>query len=133
MTRTMLCVSLLAAALLGCGGGPLLMIPGGELRGVVVEKPIRDWSFATDSTVDLETRPEDPYSVEINYTVRGGELFIDPTEGRRWLDNIREDPRVRVRFGNKVYPARAVLVGRPGEVEGFPSDRFVFRIESRSR
>ena len=37
----------------------------------------------------LETRPADPYSVHLNYFVRDGDLFIDPAEGRRWLEQIR--------------------------------------------
>ena len=117
--------------LLGGCGGPLLIIPGGELSGEVVNEPVTDWSFVDDAFVDLETRPEDPYSVELNYFVKDGKLYIDPAEGRRWLDHIREDPRVRVRFGGKVYPATAVLVGKPGELEGFPPDRYVYRLDSR--
>ncbi len=114
----------------GCGG-PFLVFPGGELRGEVVTDSVQDWSFAEDSFVDLETRPSDPYSVELNYVLKDGKLYIDPAEGRRWLDHIRADPRVRVRFAGRVYPATAVLVGRPGEIEGFPPDRFVYRLDSR--
>ena len=84
-----------------------------------------------DAFVDLETRPAEPYSVELNYMVRDGQLYIDPAEGRKWLDYIREDPRVRVRFGDKIYPVTAVLVGRPGELEGFDDDRFIYRLDSR--
>ena len=58
-------------------------------------------------------------------------LFIDPAEGREWFEYLRADPLVRVRFGNKVYPVRAVLVGKPGELEGFDSDRYVYRLDSR--
>jgi len=114
----------------GCGG-PVFVFPGGALRGEEVTEPVSDWSFADDAFVDLETRPSQPYSVELNYFVIDGDLFIDPAEGRNWLDHLREDPHVRVRFGDKVYPAMAVLVGGPGEVEGFDPDRFVYRIESR--
>jgi hypothetical protein len=121
---------LLSALLVACGG-PFLVLPGGALRGEVVTEPVTDWSFVDDSFIDLETRPSDPYSVELNYFVRDGQLYIDPAEGRRWLDHIREDPRVRVRFGGRVYPAEAVLAGKPGELEGFDPDRFVYRIESR--
>ena len=117
--------------LLGCGG-PFLVFPGGGLRGEIVTEPVTDWSFADDLFVDLETRLDDPYSVELNYVVRDGVLYIDPAEGRRWLDHIRADPRVRVRFGNRIYPASAILVGEPGELEGFPVDRFVYRLDSRS-
>jgi hypothetical protein len=121
---------LLSALLVACGG-PFLVLPGGALRGEVVTEPVTDWSFVDDSFIDLETRPSDPYSVELNYFVRDGQLYIDPAEGRRWLEYIREDPRVRVRFGGRVYPAEAVLAGKPGELEGFDPDRFVYRIESR--
>lgn len=126
--------ALLAAvcALLACGG-PFLVFPGGRLSGEVVEEPVEDWSFVRERHrfVDLETRPDDPYSVELNYVVRDGELYIDPAEGRRWHDHIREDPRVRVRFGDRIYPVKAVLVGRPGELEGFDPDRYVYRLDPR--
>ena len=120
------------AALLALGcGGPFLIFPGGALSGEVVTEPVDDWSFVDDTFVDLEVRPSNPYSVELNYVVKAGRLYIDPGEGRRWLDYIREDPRVRVRFDGKVYPATAILVEDPVEREGFDPDRFVYRIESR--
>ncbi len=130
MARILIVSALLLLAT-GCGG-PFLVFPGGALRGEVVMESVRDWSFANDWFLDLETRPSDPYSVELNYVVDDGELYIDPAEGRRWLDYIREDSRVRVRFGGKIYSATAVLVGRPGEIEGFPPDRFVYRLDSRT-
>ena len=119
------------ATLLACGG-PFLLIPGGELSGEVVAEPVADWSFVDDRFIDVETRPDDPYSVELNYTVRDGELYIDAAEGRAWLEHIRNDPRVRVRFGDKIYPVEAVLVGRPGELEEFDPDRFVYRLDPRA-
>lgn len=119
---------LAALAALGCGG-PFLMFPGGPLAGDVQPAAVTDWSFADDRFVDLEVRPSDPYSVELNYTVKDGKLYVDPAEGRRWLDYIREDPSVRVRFDGKVYAARAVLVEDPAELEGFGDDRFVYRLD----
>ncbi len=123
--------SLSASLLLACGG-PILIIPGGALAGTVVSQPVDDWSFVSDRFVDLETRPEDPYSVELNYVVREGKLYIDPAEGRTWLEHIRSNPLVRVRFGDKVYPLEAVLVGKPGELDGFDADRFIYRLDPRS-
>ena len=123
--------ALVCALLLGCGG-PLLVFPGGELSGDVVAEPVSDWSFVDDTFVDLETRPAEPYSVELNYVVRDGQLYIDPAEGRKWLDYIREDPRVRARFGDKIYPLEAVLVGQPGELEGFDADRYIYRLDPRT-
>ena len=127
--RIAICV-VVAAVLVGCGG-PLLAIPGGELEGTVVTEPVSDWSFVDDPFVDLEVRPDDPYSVELGYFVKDGQLYIDPAEGRRWFDHIREDARVRARFGDRIYPLKAVLAGRPGELEGFPEDRFVYRLDPR--
>ncbi len=115
---------------LGCGG-PMLVFPGGGLSGEVATEPVEDWSFVTDAFVDLETRPGDPYSVELNYIVRDGKLYIDPAEGKRWFDHIKQDPRVRVRFGRTIYPLTAVLVGLPGELEGFDADRFIYRLDPR--
>ncbi len=115
----------------GCGG-PFLVFPGGALSGEVVREPVEDWSFVDDTFLELETRPEKPYSVQLNYFVRDGELLIDPAEGRRWFDYLREDPRVRVRFGSKVYPATAVQVAEPGQLEGFDPKRYVYRLESRA-
>jgi len=120
-----LCVLLLAC------GGPFLVFPGGELSGELVTEPVEDWSFADDTFVDLEVRLDDPYSVELNYVVRDGQLFIDPAEGRTWFDFLREDPRARVRFDGRIYPVTAVLVGEPGELDGFDPDRYVYRLDSR--
>lgn len=123
---------LLASSLaLSACGGPFFVFPGGALSGEVVEEPVADWSFVTASFVDLETRPSDPYSVELNYFLREGRLYIDPAEGRRWLDHIQADDRVRVRFDGKVYPLRAVRVTDPAELEGFDPERLVYRLDPR--
>jgi hypothetical protein len=97
-----------------------------------VTGPIEDWSFVSDEPfVDLETTPHDPYSVQLNYILRDGKLYIDPAEGRTWFEHLKEDLNVRIRFGDKIYPVIAVLVGRPGELEGFDPDRFIYRLDSR--
>lgn len=114
----------------GCGG-PILVFPGGALSGTPSTERIDDWSFVDEAFLELETRPSDPYSVQLNYIVRDGNLYIDPAEGKNWLDHLRADPRVRVRFGDTVYPLEAVLVGQPGELEGFDPTRFIYQLRSR--
>jgi hypothetical protein len=125
--------ALAALLLLGpaCSGGPFLVFPGGELSGTVVNEPVEDWSFVDSTFLDLETRPGDPYSVELNYFVKDGKLYIDPAENRVWYEHIKTDPRVRARFEGKIYPLKAVLVGRPGELEGFDPERYVYRLDPR--
>ena len=124
---------LLAGLLAGCGDGPFLVFPGGQLEGTPATEAVTDWSFLDAQFVHLETNPADPYSVELNYIVRDGQLFIDPAEGKRWLDELRKNENVRVRFGEIIYPVRAVLVGKPGELEGFDTDRFIYRLDYRDR
>lgn len=121
---------LLLAGVLACSG-PFLVFPGGALGGEVVTEPVTDWSFVDEAFVDLEVRPDDPYSVTLNYIVKDGKLYIDPAEDRTWYQYLKEDDRVRVRFGDRVYPLKAVLVGRPGELEGFDADRYVYRLDPR--
>ena len=91
-------------ALAGCG--PIVLIPGGELSGQVVAAP-GDWKF-TDAvgTVQLETRPDDPYSVNIWVTAVGDELFFATSE-TAWAAYIEHDPRVRLRVDGKIYLLRA--------------------------
>jgi hypothetical protein len=129
--KTALSISLLALLLAGCGG-PFLVFPGGALSGVVMTEPVDDWSFVDATFLVLETRPADPYSVELNYVVKDGKLYIDPAEGRTWFDHLRENPDLRVRFGDEIYPVKAVLVGEPGQLEGFDPDRYIYRLDSRA-
>ena len=130
MTNRWLGCLILVAVLPGCGG-PVFIFPGGTMRGDVVSEPITDWSFVEDAFVDVEFRPDDPYSVELNYFVKDGRLYVDPADGRKWLEYLRADPRVRVRFGNSIYERTAVLVEDEAELEGFDPTRFVYRLDPR--
>jgi len=121
--------ALMLCAAMGCGG-PLLIIPGGALSGTVVPAPA-SWEGTDSPFLDLELQPGDPYSVQLNYVVQDGKLYIDPAEGRRWFDYLREDARVRARLSGNVYELTAVLVGKPGELNGFDATRFVYRLDPR--
>lgn len=108
----------LLLAALGCGGpwGPLA---GGRLSGVPASGPVDDWSFATASDhMEIEVRPADPYSVKVHYYVVNGRLYVEAGENgwSRWRAMVHDDPNVRVRFGDMVYPARVVAVTEPTEL-----------------
>lgn len=126
------CLWVVMIVLASCSG-PFLVFPGGALGGEVVSEPVDDWSFVDSAFIDLEVRPDDPYSVTLNYFVKEGKLYIDPAEDRDWYQYLKADDRVRVRFGfdDRVYPLKAVLVGKPGMIEGFDPDRFVYRLDPR--
>jgi hypothetical protein len=110
-------------------GGPVGIIPGGELSGE--EATAATWSevVSESGTLELETRPEDPYSVRINYVFRNGTIYIDPAEGRAWYEHLQDDPSVRVRLDGHIYRARAVPVTDPDELRGFDPERRVHRLE----
>ena len=75
--------------------------------------PIRaapaDLSFADGAgTIQLETNPSEPYSVNISCAVVGQQMFINAGDTEtRWVKNIETDPRVRVRINGDVYELRA--------------------------
>ncbi len=110
------CVFLLA---LGCD--PISMLPGGALSGTVKPTPV-DWS-STDSVeiVQLETRPEDPYSVNVWGVAARGAFYVASGRGESnaWARHISEDPRVRLRVNDALYELRAVRTEDPSEREAF--------------
>ena len=67
-------------------------------------------------TFQLETRPAEPYSINIWGVAMGDYLYVATSpEGANWTPYIEADPRVRVRFDEEVYPLRAVRVGDADE------------------
>jgi len=115
--RSALLLLLFAAP--GCNG-PFVLLPGGELDGETGPAP-SDWAFAGDyGTCQLETRPDDPYSVNIAYTVLDGQLYINAGDTEtRWVQNIDVDPRVRLRVDGVLYELRAERVTDPVEIAKF--------------
>lgn len=106
------------ACLLGCG--PVLLLPGGELSGPVEAVPA-DWSFSDEfSTIQLETRPTDPYSINIWAVGLADRLYVHAGANRsRWVENLIANPQARVRVGGKLYPMMAVRVEDPAEFATF--------------
>ena len=123
--------SLLAGVLFCASGcnGPMAWMPGGALSGP--EQTAQSWTTAAAGaeTLELETRPEDPYSVRIGFVLRDGDLYIDPAEERRWYPYLVEDSAVRVRFADVIYRAEVVEVTDSSELAGFDDTRRVFRLE----
>lgn len=120
------CLLLLSALLLatspGCGGegGPAGLLPGGRLAGEPSGTPA-DWAFAGDAgTMQLETNPAEPYSVNLAYTVFAGRFYVNAggTE-TRWAAHIAADPRVRLRLDERLYDLRARRVTDAAEIDAF--------------
>ncbi len=100
--------------------GPLVMIPGGKLEGSL-KTPPSDWAFSDSiETVQLETRPENPYSVNV-WGVGVGEWFYVAAGNAdsRWVENITQNPQVRLKLEGNLYDLRAVRTEEPAELEAF--------------
>lgn len=108
---------LLSFAALACEPwGPL---PGGRLSGEVAAAPA-DWSFSDEEeVVQLETRPSDPYSVNLWGVGVGSHFFIAAGEGEKadWAHYLVDDPNVRLRVGKTIYELRAVRVEDQAEID----------------
>ena len=101
------------------GCGPIGPIPGGALSGEVVSEPVADWSFTDQvENAQLETRPDDPHSVNTWFAGVGPRLYVPTSmilgpkhpDGRSWVAHVSEDDRVRIRLGDAIYERRAVRV-----------------------
>jgi hypothetical protein len=103
----------------GCNG-PLPFMSGGALSGDERPAP-EEWALDEDfATVQLETRPEDPYSVNISYTQIAGRLYINAGDTeKKWVTHMEVNPLVRLRTGDVIYLARAERVVDPAEVSEF--------------
>ena len=109
----------LLVGLLGCGG-PFVVFPGGALSGPVVPVP-ESFAFAEDAgTIQLETRPEDPYSVNIAGMVIDSKLYINAGDNRaNWVEHMEANPLVRARIDGQIYELRAERVTDPAEMKAF--------------
>jgi len=111
----MLCCLMVAA----CDGPPHFMA-GGALSGAVSDVPAT-WRLEEDSGLaQLETRPEDPYSINLTYVQMDGRFYIYAGDSRtNWVKHIEQDPLVRIRVDDTIYPARAVRVTGDDEITAF--------------
>jgi len=114
-----LLASILLVGLTACGG-PVGTFPGGALSGPVAPVP-EGVDFARDAgTVQLESNPADPYSVNVACTVVGEGLYVTAGGNRAtWVDHLEADPRVRLRVKGTLYELRAERVTEAAEMDAF--------------
>ena len=111
-----------AFVLISCNG-PFATIPGGALEGPVKPTPA-SFDFARDAgTVQLETQPDAPYSVNIACAVVDDGLFISAGDNRsRWVENMEANPLVRLRIEGAIYELRARRVTDLAEMRAFADE-----------
>ena len=92
---------------------PIGPVAGRALTGEIVVAPVSDWTFTDEHmTIALETRPAKPHSVTTVCFTHEGALYVPAQRGasKSWTHYAVSDPRVRLKIGDKVYPARATRV-----------------------
>ena len=117
---------------LGCSQ-PLGLAPGGALSGAVADAPA-SWDFtAAVNTVQLETLPAAPYSVNIWVIALGANLYVHAGTNRaQWVENMEADARVRMRIGETIYALNAARVAAQKEFNRF-SDAYEEKYGRRPR
>ena len=103
------------------------------MEGETVAPP-SDWVFTrTIKTVQIETRPEDPYSVNIWVIDNGAALYIHAGANRaEWVMHLESDPRIRVRIQEKIYDLVSVPIRDQEEFAVF-ADLYEAKYERRPR
>lgn len=110
---------LLACLALACRE-PFVLLPGGKLDGELGAAPAAFLPADGYATAQLETRPEDPYSVNITYTVVNGRTYVNAGGSEsNWAKNVSADPHVRLRVDGVLYELRAERVTNPEEIALF--------------
>jgi hypothetical protein len=133
ITRPALLLALLLIGPMAGCGGPLFLLPGGALQGTTVPTPT-SWSFTDDvKTVQLETRPADPYSVNIWVIAIDEHLYVHAGANRSaWVENIEADTNVRLRVDDSIYALVASRVEGQEEFDRF-SDAYEAKYGRRPR
>ncbi len=109
----MLILALVATTIVGCNG-PIVVIPGGALGGNVQPAPSL-WTQVPE-TIQLETRPSDPYSINIWAVGIDSVLYVATgADGTRWSEHMTHEANVRVRFGETIFELTAAAVNTPEE------------------
>ena len=97
---------------------PTFVFAGGELEGT--ERPMpSDWGFTEEfDTVQIETRPTDPYSVNVWGVGVDRKFYVAASDASEatWAQAIEAEPRVRLRVGNDIYALLAERTDDPQEL-----------------
>ena len=128
-----ICVLALIAAIVATACEPVFVFAGGALSGS--EEPAPDnWTFSRDvDTVQIETRPSDPYSVNVWGVAVESFVYVAASDGgeSRWAREIEADPRVRLKIGERLFALQATRLtadAREGETASEGANEEIARV-----
>ena len=108
----------LFGGVVGCA--EYLPMSGGALEGTLTAAPANWSEVASAEIVQLETNPEEPYSVNLWVIGEGQSLYVFAGDNHtRWVQHIESDPRVRLKIGELIYELSAQRVTDAQEFERF--------------
>ncbi len=128
---------------------PMSPIPGGALRGDVVDDEISDWSFVMEHRFcRLEISQPNPTSRTVTCLASDGQGYVGCMRcpDKEWPQMIMEEPAARYQAGTNIYPVTVMKVtdpaerqrvwesrrGEDGEPAGpVPDNYWLFKITSR--
>ncbi|MEM7412060.1 MAG: hypothetical protein AAF430_17665 [Myxococcota bacterium] len=115
-----LLTALLVGPLAVACSGPFVLFPGGALEGATAATPA-DWSFTDEvDTIQLETNPGEPYSVNLWIAAADDQLYVHAgAERATWIEHMDADPRVRLQVEDAVYELAASRVETQEEFDRF--------------
>lgn len=119
--RLLLCITI--CLFIAACEGPTGIMSGEALSGTVTDPPAV-WQFEESSALaQLETRPQDPYSINIVYVQIRGKLYIYAGDTRtNWVQHIEQTPLIRLRVDEVIYPLCAVRVQDRAEFLAFAEE-----------
>ncbi len=126
-------IPLMVILLVAACSGPFVTIPGGALDGELAAIP-SDWAFTDEiSTVQIETNPSDPYSVNIWALGMGPSLYLHAGANRAtWVEHLDANPNIRVRIEGRLYELASSRVTEEAEFATF-ADAYEVKYGSRPR
>ncbi len=115
--RHFLSLALLVALSTGCGYIPFSST---ALDGVVTPIPQTWSSVAEAKIIQFETRPEDPYSVNLWVLGMDSYLYVYAGDNRsQWVEHIEANTDVRLGHADKIYELTATQVVDDTEFNAF--------------
>lgn len=109
---------IVALILTGCSG--YIPFSSNQLSGAVTQAPASWSEVAAAKIIQLETQPEDPYSVNLWVIGMDTYLYIHAGDNlATWVEHIQANPDVRLGYEGKIYELVATRVEDEEEFSRF--------------
>ena len=97
-----------------------LPFPSGALEGEEATVPLFWDEIAQPEFCKLETLGDDPYTVNLWMIGMGTNLYVHAgTNYATWIENMENNPEVRIKIGDAIYPLKARRVTSQAEFDTF--------------